>query len=120
MIKFMQNLNEVFKRIQDRKREQKQIRAIYKDALESNNQYLEVLEQLKSLNDKKKKIVAAVQIDFKEELDKLEEIKLNIVSDNQLLLDISLHNLFAAQTVKIIDEYKVEYEPKFSVKFKRR
>lgn len=116
----MQNLNEVFKRIQDRKREQRQIRAIYKDALLSNGEYQKVLSEIEDLKAKKKKIEAAIQADFKEELEKLDNLKLNIYSDNQLLSDISLNSFVAGETVKVIDDNKIEYDPIFTVKFKKR
>lgn len=119
-IKIMQNLNEVFKRIQDRKREQRQIRAIYKDALLSNGEYQKVLGELEDLKAKKKKIEAAIQADFKEELEKLDSIKLNITADNQLLSDISLTSFVAGDKVIVTDENKIEYDPIFTVKFRKR
>lgn len=114
-----QQLEMVFKRIQDNKREQREIKKIYKDALSVNGEYQEVLEDLEALKLKKKKIEAAVQADFKEEFDKLESLKLNISSDNQMLSDIALTKLTKGETVGITDENKVEYEPLFTVKFKK-
>lgn len=115
-----QNLQEVFKRIQERKKEQKQIKAIYNDALISHSGYQELLKDLEALKLKKKEIETAIQADFKEELDKLENIKLNIVGDNQLLSDLSLASLVAGETVKAIDDNGIEYDPSFTVKFRKR
>jgi hypothetical protein len=114
-----QNLQEVFKRIQEKKKEQSEIKKTYRDALSVNGAYQEVLEELESLKLKKKKIEAGVQSDFKEEFDKLEGLKLNIAGDNQMLSDIALTQLTSGQTVKIVDENKTEYEPIFTVKFKK-
>lgn len=114
-----QNLQEVFKRIQDRKKEQSEIKKIYRDALSINGNYQEVLEELEALKLKKKKIEAGVQSDFKEEFDKLEGLKLNIAGDSQMLSDLALTQLTSGQTVKIVDENKTEYEPIFTVKFKK-
>ena len=116
----MQNLQEVFKRIQQHKKEVKTIKAIYNDALTSHQEYQEVLKLLQDLRLRKKKLETMIQEDFKAELDKLENLKLNITAENQLLSDISLASLVAGETVKIVDDYKIEYEPQFSVKFKKR
>lgn len=114
-----QQLPDVFKRIQDKKREQRDLKTIYRDALSVNGEYQQVLEELEALKIKKKKILAGVQADFKEEFDKLEGLKLNIAGDNQLLSDLALTQFVSGETVKIIDENKVEYEPVFTVRFKK-
>ncbi len=114
-----QQLPDVFKRIQDKKREQRDLKTIYRDALAVNGEYQQALEELEALKIKKKKIEASVQADFKEEFDKLEGLKLNIAGDNQLLSDLALTQLTSGEPVKIIDENKVEYEPVFTVRFKK-
>ena len=114
-----QNLQEVFKRIQEKKKEAGELKKMYRDALSVNGGYQEVLEELEALKIKKKKIEAGVQSDFKEEFDKLEGLKLNIAGDNQMLSDIALTQLTSGHTVKIVDDNKTEYEPIFTVKFKK-
>lgn len=114
-----QNLQEVFKRIQEKKKEQSELKKMYRDALSINGEYQEVLEELEALKLKKKKIEAGVQSDFKEEFDKLEGLKLNIAGDNQMLSDIALTQLTSGETVKIVDDNKTEYEPIFTVRFKK-
>lgn len=112
-------LPEVFKRIQDKKKEQRDLRALYRDALSVNGQYQQILEELESLKMKKKQIESSVQADFKSEFDKLEGLKLNLASDNLLLSDLAVKQLVDGESIKIIDENKVEYEPLFSVRFKK-
>jgi hypothetical protein len=114
-----QNINEVFKRIQDKKKEQRELKRTYRDALSVNGEYQEVLEELEALKLKKKKIEASVNSDFKEEIDKIEGLKLNIAGDSQLLSDLALTQLTSGEMVKIVDENKVEYEPIFTVRFKK-
>lgn len=114
-----QQLPDVFKRIQEKKREQRDLKSIYRDALAVSGEYQAVLEELEALKIKKKKIQLSIQADFKEEFDKLEGLKLNIAGDNQLLSDLAMHQLTSGEPVKIIDENKVEYEPVFSVRFKK-
>ncbi len=114
-----QQLPDVFKRIQDKKRQQRDLKTIYRDALSVSGEYQDALEELEALKIKKKKIEMGIQADFKEEFDKLEGLKLNIAGDIILLSDLALAQLTSGETVKIIDENKVEYEPVFSVRFKK-
>lgn len=114
-----QQLPEVFKRIQEKKKEQRDLKAMYRDALSVNGEYQTIVEELADLKLKKKKIEAAIQADFKSEFDKLEGLKLNIAGDNQLLSDLAVRSLASGEEIKIIDENKVEYEPIFSVRFKK-
>ena len=114
-----QNLQEVFKRIQENKKEASEIKKTYRNALSINGAYQEALEELEALKIKKKQIEAGVQSDFKEEFDKLEGLKLNISGDTQMLSDIALTQLTSGQSVTLIDENKTEYEPIFTVKFKK-
>jgi len=110
---------DVFKRIQEKKKESRELKAAYRDALSVNGQYQEVKEELEALKLKKKKIEAGVKADLKEEFDKLEGLKLNIAGDNQLLSDLAVKKLVDGESIKIIDENKVEYEPVFTVRFKK-
>jgi trans-2-enoyl-CoA reductase len=114
-----QSIEEVFKRIQEKKKEQGVLKKMYRDALSVNGGYQESLEELEALKLKKKKIEAGVQSDFKEEFDKIEGLKLNIAGDSQMLSDLALTQLTSGKPVKIIDENKVEYEPIFTVRFKK-
>lgn len=114
-----QQLPDVFKRIQDKKKQQRDLKTIYREALAASGEYQQVSEELEALRIKKKKIQLAVQTDFKEEFDKLEGLKLNIAGDNQLLSDLALTQLTSGESIKIIDENKVEYEPVFTVRFKK-
>lgn len=114
-----QSINEIFKRIKERKKEQSELKKIYRDSLSVNGNYQEVLEELEALKLKKKQIEASVQADFKEEFDKLEGLKLNIAGDNQMISDLALSKLAKGEAVKIIDEYQTEYEPIFTVRFKK-
>ncbi len=114
-----QELPDVFKRIQDKKKEQRELKTMYRDALSTSGEYQEALKELADLKVKKKKIESGIQADFKEEFDKLEGLKLNIAGDNQLLSDLAIHQLTSGEPINIIDENKVEYEPVFTVRFKK-
>ena len=114
-----QKLSEVFKRVQDKRKEQRDLKAMYRDALLLNGEYQKIVEEMNDLKIKKKKIESSIQADFKSEFDKLEGLKLNISSDNQLLSDLAIRSLANGEEIKIIDEDRVAYEPVFAVRFKK-
>jgi conjugal transfer/entry exclusion protein len=115
----MSKLEEVFFRLQNLRKEQKKIKSSYRDALSNSSQYQNALEDLKSLKEKKKKIEDAVREDFSSEFNRLENLKASIENDNELLSDIALNNLLNGQNVEITDKDNVQYEPIFSIKYKK-
>lgn len=114
-----QKLPDVFKRIQEKKKEQRELRALYRDALALSGEYQKIIEEINDLKLKKKQIENGIQSDFKAEFDKLEGLKLNLAGDAQLLSDLALRQLTNGEELKIIDENKAEYEPVFNVRFKK-
>lgn len=115
----MANLEEVFNRIRNSKKEQKEIKLIYKDALSTSKEYQDVLAELDAIKERKKKVEQDIKSQFKNELEQLEGIKLDIKTDNELLGDMALSQLMKGETVKITDEYDNKYEPVFNVRFKK-
>lgn len=115
----MNKIQEVFNRITNSKKEQKEIKKMYKDALSHSQEYQEVLEELKSLKDKKKEIESKIKSDFQSEFDKLDTLKLDIENDTMLLSDAALTQMMKGEEIEIKDEYENKYEPIFSVKFKK-
>jgi len=119
LISPMSQLNEVFKRLQEQQKVQRELKKMYREALAVNANYHEAVEELEALKIKKKQIEAAVKADLKEEFDKLEGLKLNIAGDKQMLSDIALTQLTKGEPVKVVDENQVEYEPLFTVRFQK-
>lgn len=115
----MSKVQEVFDRIQKSKKEQKEIKAMYKDALVNSKSYQDVLEELKALKEKKKKIEDGIRDDFSSEFNKLDVLKTDIENDSMLLSDAAITKLMKGENVEVTDEKENKYEPIFSVKFKR-
>lgn len=113
-------MQEVFKRIQDSKRELKGIKQIVKDFLSNSMEYSEINKDIDALKIKKAKVEEIAKVECKEELARADQLKLSIESDNQLLTDISLATYVKGESVRVVDDSKIEYEPRFSVKFKKR
>ena len=51
--------------------------------------------------------------------DRIEVLKRDIQQDQEALRDIALSTLMNGDTVKVVDQDNNEYEPIFSVKFKK-
>ncbi|PKM88752.1 hypothetical protein CVU83_01180 [Candidatus Falkowbacteria bacterium HGW-Falkowbacteria-2] len=115
----MSQLNEVFMRLQEQQKTQRELKKMYREALAVNGNYHEVIQELDAMKIKKKQIEASVQADLKAEFDKLEGLKLNIAGDKQMLSDIALTQLTKGEPVKVVDENQVEYEPLFTVRFQK-
>lgn len=115
----MSDLNEIFARITKAKKERKEIKTTYEDALRNSKPYQDVVEELKRLKDKKLSLESSIKADFQQEISKLDAIKQDIETDKQLMTDLALTKLMKGETVEIKDEYDNAYEPVFSVSFKK-
>lgn len=113
-------IQEVFNRIKESKQEQKKIRDMYKDALANSAEYQEVSEKLKELKQRKKELEDKIKQDFQKEFEKLETLKADIENDQQVLSDLVLSQVSKGENVEVADENNIQYEPVFSVKFKKR
>jgi len=115
----MVNLQEVFNRIKESQKKQKEISAMYRDALASSQSYQETIDEYKQLREKKKRIENDIKSEFSAEITKLESLKLDLKTDKELMSDIALTQLMKGETLELKDEYDNEYEPIFNVKFKK-
>ncbi len=115
----MANLQEVWLRMQKTKKKQKEIRSAYKEALANSVDYGKVVEDLKTLREKKKKIEADTRADFSSEFNELETLKADAETDAEMLSDLALNTYVKGETIQVTDEYENKYEPVFVVKFRR-
>lgn len=115
----MPNLQEVWSRMQKTKKKQKEIRAAYKDALANSADYGKIVEDLKTLREKKKKIEMDTRADFSSEFAELDTLKADAETDQEVLSDLALNTYTKGETVQVTDEYENKYEPVFVVKFRR-
>ena len=115
----MQDLQEIFLRLQAAKKRQRDIRQMYKDALANTPGFTQLVDDLKAMREKKKQVEQAIREQFSSEMTELEDLKLDIESDNQLISDVALTQYVKGETVEVADEYENQYEPIFSVKFKK-
>ncbi|OGH64565.1 MAG: hypothetical protein A2821_01080 [Candidatus Magasanikbacteria bacterium RIFCSPHIGHO2_01_FULL_41_23] len=115
----MQNLQEIFSRIQKAKAKQKEIKEVYKDALAGTPEYQELGDKIKTVRERKKQIEQTIREQFSHELTQLEDLQVDIESDNELMSDVALTQLIKGEAIEIKDQYENQYEPVFNVKFRK-
>ena len=115
----MQNIQEVFNKIREMKKEQKDLRDMYKDALLQADEYEKTVEEIKVLREKKKAIETRIQAQLGRSYEKLEDLKLEVETHKEMLNDVAISTLMKGETVAVKDEFNNEYEPVWKVNFKK-
>ncbi|NUM25787.1 MAG: hypothetical protein HUU49_04195 [Candidatus Buchananbacteria bacterium] len=115
----MKDLHSVFSQTQKLKKEQKEIRGAYKDALKSSDSYQKILDEIADLKTRKKEIEDGIKLEMKSSFEKLENLKYDIETNNELMSDIALNQFVKGEPIQLKDEYDNEYEPIFSVRFRK-
>lgn len=109
----------IYDEIAEKKRDKKDLEKQYKDALANTDEYEEIIEKIRELTDKRKGIEALVQTKLGKTWEKLEEIKDEVAEKKITMTDLAMNDLMAGKTVLIKDEAGNEYEPVWSVKFRK-
>ncbi len=115
----MQNLHDVHRRLEDLKKRRRELNRMFKDELAQNEDYQKIVEQMKTLREKKKSIETAAKVAAFREADELDRIREQVKDETQLLTDIALNKYVSGETVEIVEE-ETRYVPEFSVKFKKQ
>lgn len=112
-------LQSVYNRIQETKKKQKDIRDMYKDALAGVQEYQDIQEKMKTLRARRKQIEISIKEQFANEITKLEDMKIDLESDKELLSDLAIKQMMQGKTVEVIDGSNNQYAPEFKVTFKK-
>lgn len=102
------------------KKEIKEIKKEYKERLDENDDYQDILTKIKELTAKKKQIELVIQDEMKSQWERLEELKREEKDLKQMIDDLSINQLTSGVEVKVVDEYNNEFEPLFRCNFKKK
>lgn len=116
----MQDIQAIFNRVQEAKKKKKDLESAYKDALSTSLDYQELKDQVKTLREKKKQAELIIKEQFASELTQIDDLKIDIASDMELISDIAMTTLMKGDSIDIKDEYDNEYEPVIKVTFKKQ
>ena len=115
----MQNIQEIFNHVREMKKEQKDLRDMYKDALVQADEYEEIVEKITVLREKKKEIEMRIQAQLGRAYEKFEDLKHEVETEKEMMNDIALSTLMKGETVVVKDEFDNDYEPNWKVAFKK-
>jgi hypothetical protein len=109
----------VFQRISSLKKEQKELKTAYRDALGHDKHYQEALEAAKLAREKKATLESKVRADFGPEFERMDELKQNIADEEMMLSDLAFNSVIKGERLELYDENEAQYEPLVTVKFKK-
>jgi len=115
----MKEVQDVFDRTNKSKEEIKELNSQYKDALASSREYEEIKEKMKVMRDEKKTMEQMIQSEMGKDWDRLENLKEDLRVDREMLADIALVNLTNGKPIGVKDEKGNDYEPLFSVRYRK-
>ncbi len=112
----MKTLQEIFDRLQEKRRQVSVIRKKYKEELATSGEYSRITDDLERLRAKKKQY----ELSLKQQAHfaRADELSLAVRQDVQLLSDIALTSIMKGEPVAVKDD-RGEYEPVFSVRFRK-
>jgi len=113
-----QDAQEVFTRLEQNKNKLREVNRQIKDHYESNSDYANLVEQGKAVSDKKKQLRTQLNESIEKLLESRDDLKIDVMSDKDLLTDILLVKVAKQEQVTLKDQYQQEVLPLFSVKFK--
>lgn len=115
----MSRLQETYNDLQEAKRERRELTKAFKDELKHNAEYNRIVEEAKILREKKKTIENDVKSRALKDAQRLDDLKLEIASLQELLSDLSLNMYLAKENVEVTDTTDQRWVPYFSVRFKK-
>jgi len=114
----MKTLQEIFDRLQEKRRQVNLVRKKYKEELAANIEYARIRDDLEKLRAKKKQYELSVKQQAGAAFAKMDDLTLTIRQDAQMLSDIALTAVMKGERIAVRDE-RTEYEPVFSVRFRK-
>ncbi|MBI4256470.1 hypothetical protein HY626_00240 [Candidatus Uhrbacteria bacterium] len=114
----MPSLEDIYHRLEKNKKRRKEINKMLKDELSHASRYQEIVDEIKTLREEKKGIEQDVRAG-NSDIAELEELKVEIETDQELLADQALNMYVKNETVEIKDEYDQTWYPVFKVNFKK-
>jgi predicted P-loop ATPase/GTPase len=116
---YMNTLQDIFINIQDGKKKQRELRAMYREAQLQSADYQDIAAEIKTLQEKKKTIEQKIKAEFSRELEQIDELKSELKEEQEKLVSLALARLAKGETMKVIDSYNNVYDPVIRVSFKK-
>lgn len=111
----MVNIQKVFDELQKLKGEYKKLRDYMIEQYKNNPEYVELTEKIKVLKEKRKVIEDSVKAQNTGEVTKMEDLKIDMDSQKEMLNDAILSTVMKGETVEVKDQFEQLYLPIFHV-----
>jgi hypothetical protein len=112
-------IKEIYQRIQENKSKLKELKTSAKDVLSNDFSYskmkAELDEKRKEVKILEKQLITSNMVNY----DQMENFRIDIKTDEELLKDIALSLLMKNEQVELVDKYDNKYIPELKVAFKR-
>ncbi len=115
----MNTLQDVFISIQESKKKQRELRAMYREAQQKSPEYQDIVSEIQALREKKKTIEQKLKSEFSRELEQIDELKSELKEEQEKLVSLALARFAKGETMKVIDSYNNVYDPVIKVSFKK-
>lgn len=115
----MPEIQEIYDRVKEFKAQQKLIRDAYKSELSHHSEYQEIKDELEKFRIQKKEIENVIKQGMIKDFEKLEDLKLDIEADTEMISDMAFNKLMKGEKVEISDEFGNKYDPVIIVKFQK-
>jgi hypothetical protein len=112
------SIQDIFNRLQEKKKQVSVIRRKYKEELSTSIEYGRIREDMEKLRAKKKQYELATKQQAGANFERIDELSLAVKQDAQMLSDVALTSIMKGESVAIRDDH-VEYEPIFTVRFRK-
>lgn len=106
----MSDIQELFYKIQDLKKKQRDIRVMVRDALKQSKSYQDIQSEWNKVRDQKKEIERKVKGEYEKELSKLDDLKIDLESELEEFSDAALDQIMKGKVVKVHDARNVSYD----------
>ncbi len=107
----------IYDEILEQKMEVRDIKELYKSAVEQMEEHAFNLVKIKKLRDHNRQLEQKAKESLGKSWEKLEDIQNQIKVEKETMTDVALRDLMDGKTVLVKDRFENEYEPVWSVKF---
>lgn len=114
-----QDVQSLFRHIQEMQRERRSIRKEYQDVLGQETEYQAIIEEIKRLRERKQQIETKARESMGRRFQEFEDLGEEISSEQEMMSDVAMTTLMDGKSIEVVDEFDNKYDPIFSVKFKK-
>lgn len=112
-------MQDVFISVQEKKKKQRELRSIIRDAYAQSGEYQDIVAELKTVREKKKTFEQQVTARYSSEIEQLERIKSELKEEHEKLISMTLAHLAKGEIVKVLDSYNTVYDPVLKISFRK-